>query len=283
MPDLDGKTFIVTGSNTGIGRVTAIELAKRGADVVLACRSEEKTREVIDEIRGLTGREGSATFLPLDLSSLESVEAAAKQFLATGKPLHGLINNAGLAGLRGTTKEGFELTFGVNHLGHFLFTKRLLPRLKESAPSRIVNVSSKSHYDAKALDVSILKQPTSHITGLPEYAVSKLCNVLFTKELAKRLTGSGVRSYALHPGVVASDAWRQIPWPARSLMKMFMISNDEGAKTTLYCATSPEVADQDGLYYDKSKERRPSKLALDEGLATKLWEESERMLAEHGH
>lgn len=201
------------------------------------------------------------------------MRACAKEFLATGDPLHILINNAGLAGQRGQTKSGFELAFGTNHLGHFLLTDLLLERLRESAPARVVTVSSMSHYDADGIDFDAVCRPTKSMTGLPEYSVSKLANLLFTEELARRLEGTGVTTYALHPGVIASDVWRGVPWPFRSVMKLFMKSVQDGAKTTLYCATSPEVADESGHYYDKSRRKEPSAVATPE-LAAVLWKRS---------
>ena len=278
---LVGKTYLVTGANTGIGRVTAEVLAQRGANVLLACRSEDKTKPVLDAIEsGRANGGGQGSFVALDLADLDSVRKCADGLLARDVKLDGLINNAGLAGLRGVTKQGFELTFGTNHLGHFLLTKLLLPAVRATS-GRIVNVASKAHYDAKPIDWSRLRERTPTVTGLPEYAVSKLANVLFTKELARGKAGEGVRSYALHPGVVASDAWRQIPQPFRWLMKLGMISNEDGAKTTLFCATSPEAAADNGLYYDTSQPKRPSKLAEDEGLAKKLWEQSEEWTQGH--
>jgi NAD(P)-dependent dehydrogenase (short-subunit alcohol dehydrogenase family) len=273
--DLEGKTFLITGANTGIGRVTAIELARRGARVWLACRSEAKTRPVLDEIRSITGRD--AAFLELDLADLASVKRAARTFLDSKEPLDGLINNAGLAGSRGKTRDGFEVTFGVNHLGHFLLTRLLLPRLRERAGARVVTVSSKAHRDAKALDFDALREKTRTVTGFGEYQVSKLANVLFTRELARR--EPGVRAYALHPGVVASDVWRSVPAPVRVVMKLFMISNEDGAKTTIYCATSPEVADHTGRYYQRSRESRNGGLSNDDVLARQLWEKSEEWIA----
>jgi NAD(P)-dependent dehydrogenase (short-subunit alcohol dehydrogenase family) len=270
---------IVTGANTGIGRETARALAKMGAEVILACRNAEKTQAVLDDIRS-ESRDAKVEHLELDLASLASVRAAAKRFLDSGRPLHILVNNAGLAGKRGRTEDGFELAFGVNHLGHFLFTDLLLERLKASAPARVVNVSSASHYSARGIDFDALKGSTRSISGLPEYAVSKLANVLFTKELARRLEGTGVNVYALHPGVVASDAWRQIPWPVRSLMKLFMISTEKGAETTIWCATSDEVKDQTGLYYDTKRQKKPSRDAEDRKLAARLWEISAEWVAQ---
>jgi retinol dehydrogenase-12 len=280
--ELGGQTFLVTGANTGIGRSTVEALAKRGAKVILACRSEEKTRPVLDAIRASGG---DAEYVSLDLADLVSVRRCAEGVLTRDLPIHGLINNAGLAGLRGQTKQGFELTFGTNHLGHFLLTTLLLPRVR-AASGRIVNVSSKAHYDVKPSPTPIpwdaLRERTPSMTGLAEYAVSKLCNVLFTKELARGKAGAGVHSYALHPGVIASDAWRQVPQPFRWFMKLGMLSNDDGAKTSLYCATSKEVAGDDGLYYDRCKTKAPSKFAEDEELARELWRRSEEWVAEAG-
>jgi len=270
--DLAGKVALVTGANTGIGRVTAEALASRGARVLLACRSQEKAEPVRSAIAAAGG---DAEFIAVDLADLESVRACAAAVLARPLPLHLLINNAGLAGLRGVTKQGFELTFGTNHLGHFLLTLMLLPRLRESGSARIVNVSSRAHYKPKSIDFAALERPTATVSGLDEYGVSKLCNVLFTAELARGRAGAGVRSYALHPGVIASDVWRQVPWGIRSIMKLFMITNEEGARTTLHCATSPDVADHDGRYYDACKEKKPSALARDEALAKTLWQKSE--------
>jgi retinol dehydrogenase-12 len=276
--DLAGRTYFVTGANTGIGKVTALELARRGGKVWLACRSESKTRPVIDEIRKATGND-QVEFLALDLGDLDSVRTCARAFLAKGEPLHVLINNAGLAGQRGLTASGFEIAFGTNHVGHFLLTTLLLPLLRKSAPARIVNVASTAHYGAKkGIDFEAVKRPTRSITGLDEYAVSKLANVLFTQELARRLEGSGVTTYALHPGAIASDVWRKVPWPVRPMMKLFMKSTEDGAKTTLMCATDPALASVSGRYYDDCKERTPSRVTTPE-LAKELWERSEAWTA----
>jgi dehydrogenase/reductase SDR family protein 13 len=269
MGKLDGKTALVTGANTGIGRVTAKELAAMGARLVLAGRSEERTRPVLEEIRGAGG---TVEFLPLDLGELASVRKAAEAFLARGEPLHLLVNNAGLAGARGITKDGFELAFGTNHLGHYLFTRMLLPALERASGARVVTVASTGHYRAPGIDWIGVRETTRTTTAFPEYCVSKLANVLFSSELARR--APALRTYALHPGAVASDVWREVPWGLRHLLKLFMISNEEGAKTTLYCATSDEAAGATGLYYEKSREKRASKLGLDAALAKELWEKS---------
>ncbi|HSY20977.1 MAG TPA: SDR family NAD(P)-dependent oxidoreductase, partial [Polyangiaceae bacterium] len=193
--DLEGTFIVVTGANTGIGRATAIALARRGASLVLGCRSEEKTRPVLDEIRACGN--GSAEFVPLDLSSLESVRAAAARILGIARPIDRLVNNAGMAGQRGLTRDGFELAFGTNHLGHFLLTMLLYPALRRADRARIVNVSSQAHYDVSGIDFDAVRQRTKSITGVHEYGVSKLANVLFTKELARRLGPAGVHSYVL--------------------------------------------------------------------------------------
>jgi retinol dehydrogenase-12 len=274
--DLAGRFIVITGATSGIGRSTAEKLAGRGASLVLACRSEQRTRPVLDAIRAAGAAE--VEFVSLDLGDFASVRACAARIDGLGRPIDVLLNNAGLAGQRGATKDGFELAFGTNHLGHFLLTALLAPKLRAARGARIVNVASRAHYEAKkGIDYEAIRKPTRSITGLPEYAVSKLANVLFTRELARRIGPSGVHSYALHPGVVASDAWRRVPWPIRPLIKLGMISNDEGAMTSIHCATSAEVAGQDGLYYDDCREKAPNPIALDVEAARRLWEESVKL------
>jgi retinol dehydrogenase-12 len=270
--DLDNRTFLVTGANTGIGRETALALAGRGGRVFVASRSEQKTRPVIDEIVAQAGNP-AVEFLSLDLGDLTTVRTCASEFLGTGEPLHGLINNAGLAGGRGMTDSGFELAFGTNYVGPFLLTSLLLDGLRESAPSRIVNVSSIGHYRASGIDYEAVRQRTKSLTGFPEYCVSKLGNVLHAQELARRLEGTGVTTYSLHPGEVASDVWRRVPWPLRPLIKRRMVSPAEGARTSLYCATSPDVAAESGHYYDDCRRQEPSAVATPQ-LAAELWDRS---------
>jgi retinol dehydrogenase-12 len=278
MGDLDDRTFLVTGANTGIGLATATALAGRGGRVYLTARSAVAGSAAVARIRDLTGSD-SVVLLPLDLADLDSVRACAAEFLASGEPLHVLINNAGVAGRQGVTRQGFELAFGVNHLGHFALTMALLDRLRASAPSRVVNVASDSHYMARGIDFDALHRRGRGMTGMPQYAVSKLSNVLFTQELARRLAGTGVTTYALHPGVVASDIWRRVPWPVRRLMMMRMITTEEGARTSVYCATSPEVSGDSGLFYDKCAVREPSRVATPE-LAAELWRRSEEWVTD---
>ena len=273
-----GRVALITGANTGIGLITARELAARGAYVFIACRSVGKGQAAADDIRKSTGN-GQVEVLALDLGDFDSVRQCAKAFLARDLPLHLLINNAGLAGARGMTQSGFELAFGTNHLGPFLLTQVLLDRIKQSAPARIVTVASRAHIRVSGIDFDAVTKPTQGRAGLPEYGVSKLANVLFSAELGRRLAGTGVSTYALHPGVVATDVWRELPQPFRALAKLFMISVEEGATTTLYCATSPDVSTQTGLYYDKCQSKWPSRIGQDATLAAELWKRSEVWVA----
>jgi len=272
--ELSGRTFLVTGANTGIGLATARDLATRGGRVVVTCRSAQKGAATVAALTAATGN-GAVSFLPLDLADLQSVRECAAAFRALGEPLHVLVNNAGLAGRQGITKQGIELLFGVNHLGHFLLTTELLDCLRASVPARIVTVSSDAHYQAKGIDWEALRRRGRGVTAMHQYAVSKLSNVLFTQVLARRLNGTGVTTYALHPGVVASDIWRRIPWPVRPLVTSGLLSNEDGAKTSLYCATSPDLAGVSGRFYDKCAERAPSPVATPD-LAAELWRRSEQ-------
>jgi retinol dehydrogenase-12 len=274
---LTGKTALVTGANTGIGQVTARELARAGAMVYIACRSREAGEAAVMRIREESG--GNVALLALDLADLASVRGCAASFLARNQPLHILVNNAGVAGARGQTHSGFELAFGINHVGHFLLTQLLLPRMRESGPARIVTVASRAHYNAKSIPWDALRSSTQSLVGLPEYAVSKLANVLHSAELARRLKGTEVRCYALHPGVIASDVWRTVPQPFRSVIRLFMKGVEEGADNSIYCASSPDVLDQSGLYFDGRKPKEPSALAKDLRLALELWERSEAWVA----
>ncbi len=280
MTDLAGRAFLVTGANAGIGYATAHELASRGGRVYVGSRSQAKGEAAVTAIRAATGND-QVLPLTLDLADLASVRRAAQTVIDSGEPLHVLINNAGVGGVRGQTADGFELHFGVNHLGHFALTQALLPLLTASAPARVVNVASDSHYQAKGINFEALRHRTKGITGLPEYAVSKLCNVLHAAELGRQLAGTGVTTYSLHPGVVASQIWRRVPWPARQIVTRRMLTIEQGARTSLYCATSAEVAGETGRYYDSCKQTEPSKVATPE-LAAWLWEYSEQWTAVPG-
>src|SRR5215467_4103312 len=271
------RVALVTGANTGIGRVTAVELARGGAHVFLACRSAERTRDVLDEIRAARPDAG-AEWLPLELSDVESVRSCARAFLDRGLPLHLLVNNAGVAGARGLTPSGFEWMFGVNHMGHFLLTRLLIERIEDSAPARIVTVASRAHRRVDGIDWSAVRRPTATAMGVREYCVSKLANVLFSAELGRRLTGSGVSTYSVHPGVVDSDIWRKLPGPLRALNRLRTIPNEAGARTTLHCAVSEAAGEETGLYYSEGQPTPPSRAGQDGELAAELWRRSEEML-----
>lgn len=271
--ELADRVIVITGANIGIGRAAAAELARRGARLRLLCRSLAKAAPVVDELRTAAGHD-DVFAIACDLGSLASVRPAAADLLARDEPLHVLINNAGVAGQRGATSDGFELQFGVNHLGHFLLTTLLLERLRASAPARIVHVASSNHRGARGIDWEAVRRPTASVSGVPEYNVSKLANVLFSAELARRLDGSGVTSYAVNPGRVASNIWQRVPWPIRPLFKLTMLSTAEGARSTVHAATSADVVS--GRYYGRrATEEEVSREAGDEALATELWARSE--------
>jgi retinol dehydrogenase 12 len=278
-PDLGDRTFLVTGASSGIGRAMVEALAARGGRVVLAARSEERTRPVLDGIRA---RQPSAAleFLHVDVSDLGSVRRAAAACLATGRPLDVLVNNAGVAGTRALSADGFDLTYATNHIGPFLLTSLLLPALERAPQGRIVNVSSVGHLRARRIDWTLLQRRSEpRQSGFKDYAVTKLMNVLHAKELARRLAGTRVTTYAVHPGGVKSNIWRALPGPLQWLIKLFLISNEEGAETQLFCATAPELAGVTGRYYDKCREAPCNPLADDEALARELWTRTEAAIA----
>ena len=274
MTKANARVALITGANVGIGRVTAIELAKAGYRVIIAGRSLARTQPILDDIQALPGSL-PALFLPLDLSSMNSVRACAEAFAALQLPLHLLVNNAGVAGARGLTVDGFEMTFGVNHVGHFLLTQLLLPHLIAAAPARVVTVASRAHKRTSGIDWEDVRRPTRSITGIREYANSKLANLLFSAELAKRLQGTQVSTYSLHPGVVDTEIWRALPTWARPLLRLRgLLTAEEGARTTLHCALhAPQT--ETGLYYADCHPTAPAALGQNAELARALWERSE--------
>ncbi|TNF90874.1 MAG: SDR family oxidoreductase, partial [Gammaproteobacteria bacterium] len=238
---MQGKRVLITGGNSGIGKVTAIELAKLGAEVVLACRDSEKTSAALAEI----GAHGKVENLPVDLANLASVRSLAATFLERYDRLDVLINNAGIFPRKlKLTDDGFETQFGVNHLAHFLLTNELLDCLKASAPSRVVTVTSKLHNNGK-IDFDSFRGGQKY-NPQKAYAQSKLANVLFGVELAERLQGSGVSSNLLHPGGVRTDIMREMPWLVRSIVNLFFISVEEGAKTSIMLASDPGLETTSG-------------------------------------
>jgi dehydrogenase/reductase SDR family protein 13 len=246
---------------------------------VLAARSEERTRPVLEAIRARRPAV-EPRFLRIDLADLGSVRTAAESVLAASHELDVLVNNAGIAGTRALSKDGYDLTYATNHIGPFLLTNLLLPKLRQSPQGRIVNVASVGHMTVKQMDwTGLERRTTPKRSAFTDYAVTKLMNVLHAKELARRLAGTRVTTYALHPGAVASNIWRAIPQPVQWLMKLFMLSNEEGALTPLYCATAPELATVTGRYYDKCREAPCNPLAEDAALAQELWVRSEAAVA----
>jgi NAD(P)-dependent dehydrogenase (short-subunit alcohol dehydrogenase family) len=284
--DIAGKTVLVTGGNSGIGRVTALELARRGAHVTITARDAQKGARAVDELRAeLAGGAGSLDWMLLDLADFQSILAFAKAFQATHEALHVLVHNAGLVlSERRETVDGFEATFGTNHMGPFILNRLLLDLVRASAPARIVVVASDAHKLARSgLDFDDLQ--TKHgYDGVPVYARSKLANILFTRELSRRLEGSGVTANCLHPGVVATgfthdgDAgglWGFIfKW-----MRPLLLTPEKGARTSVFLASAPEVSGVSGGYFVKQRLRKPSKAAADDAAALQLWEISDALTA----
>lgn len=264
------KTIIITGANSGIGYVTAKELARDGHHIVFAGRSRERNEEAMEALRSELP-EAQLSFEPLDLGSLQSVKDFGESWSKKDQEIDILINNAGLAGQQGITQDGFELHFGVNHLGHFYLTHLLLPHLKKEQGARIVNVASRAHTRVKGISFDHLQERTRTTSGFPEYCESKLANVCFNRSLAPIVAERGIHTYALHPGVVASNIWSRLPGPIESFVKLFMLSNEDGAKTSIYCARSPECAKENGLYYDKCRTKSVSKVVTPD-LEKRLWD-----------
>ncbi|CAB1448113.1 unnamed protein product [Pleuronectes platessa] len=280
---LDGKTVLITGANTGIGKETALDMAQRGARVILACRDMTRARIAADEIRQKSGN-GNVVVKKLDLSSLQSVRDLAKDIGESEDHLDILINNAGIMMCpKWKTEDGFEMQFGVNHLGHFLLTNSLLDLLKKSTPSRIVIVSSMAHERGQIHfdDINLDKD----YNPKKSYGQSKLANVLFGRELAVRLKGTGVTVYSLHPGVIRTELGRHI-FPTLSLLvriiakplTMLLKTPWEGAQTTIHCAVDESLADVSGLYYSDCAPRTAAPQALDDATAKKLWDLSASMV-----
>lgn len=280
-------SVVITGANSGIGRETALALAELGYDLVLAGRNREAMQPVLDHIT-THHPQRRARFLQLNLADLHSVVASAETLLGWDEPIHVLINNAGVAGQRGVTADGFELAFGTNHLGHFVFTQHLLDRLIATGESRVVNVSSNAHLEAKGIDWEQLRKPTKSLTGLPEYSVSKLCNVLFSAGLSTRYRPEQLSSFALHPGVVSTNVWRRIPSPLLPVMRkvLKMVPADAGIIATMRAVTEPGLESHSGDYLDADGSFREVNPLVTPTLVDDLWRVSERwsaeVLASHG-
>uniref|UniRef100_A0A671MSI3 Retinol dehydrogenase 12-like n=1 Tax=Sinocyclocheilus anshuiensis TaxID=1608454 RepID=A0A671MSI3_9TELE len=276
---LDNKTVIITGANTGIGKETVRDLAKRGARVIMACRDLEKAEAARKELMEDSGNQNIVAN-KLDLSDTKSIRAFAELINKEEKQVNILINNAGIMMCPySKTADGFEMQFGVNHLGHFLLTYLLLDLLKKSAPSRIINVASVAHtWGSIHLDDINSEKGYSPRRA---YGQSKLANILCTRSLAKRLQGSGVTVYSLHPGVVQSELFRNLSKPVQIAVKVFSPftkTTIQGAQTTIYCAVEPKLDNESGGYYSDCAAALCSREALDDEMAQKLWELSCQML-----
>jgi NAD(P)-dependent dehydrogenase (short-subunit alcohol dehydrogenase family) len=278
LPAMQDKVVLITGATDGIGRITAERLAAAGAKVVMVGRNREKTEQVARAIGEQFGPQ-RVDFLLADLSVQAQVHQLASAFRARYQQLDVLINNAGAVFMRRQeSADGIELTFALNHLAYFLLTNLLLDRLTVSAPARIVNVSSDAHHGAR-LNLNDLENRRGY-TGFKAYSQSKLANVLFTYELARRLQGCGVTANALHPGFVATNFGLSNGGLIRYILRLFQLAAmkpAEGAQTTLYLATSPAVAGVSGQYFSKEKPVRSAAASYDQDAARRLWEVSAQM------
>jgi NAD(P)-dependent dehydrogenase (short-subunit alcohol dehydrogenase family) len=280
---MDGRTVVITGANSGVGKATAVALAAAGARTVITARNEPRGVAALADIRRASGSD-QVHLEVFDLADLASVRRGAAQVLDRYDRIDVLVNNAGLVlSERSETVDGFETTFAVNHLGPFLLTQLLTDRLVASAPARVVNVASIAHRSARrGLDFDDL-QSLHHYAAMSVYARSKLANVLFTQELARRMDGRGVTANALHPGTVATgyardgDASGVLAFGIK-LIKPFILTPEKGARTSVYLASSPDVAEVTGQYFVKCRPRVPSPGARNEAAATLLWSVSEQLV-----
>ncbi|CAO3682998.1 unnamed protein product [Umbelopsis vinacea] len=288
IPDMTGKVCIVTGGNTGIGRVCVLELAKKNAHVIVASRTPSKAQVVVDEVKAVTQND-KVEFLQLDLLSLKSVTEFLTAFKAKGLPLHLLLNNAGvMACPYALSEDGIESQFATNHLAHFYLTTQLLPILEENQPSRIVNVSSLAHQYIfwNGFKLDSLNDESKYQKEMA-YGRSKAANILFTRELAKRLEARAVENLYVncnHPGAVATDLQRHVAGFFYDIIgKLLFVTPEEGAITQMYLATSPEIEEKSikGKYFvPYGKEATPNKHSTSEENQIQLWDFSEKILKE---
>ncbi len=284
MPDMQGKTVVVTGGNSGMGFETAAALATMGARVLVTARNADKGRAAIAALAQRTGGEGRCQLVVFDLADLSSVRRGAAEILDVAPRLDVLVNNAGaVLSERAETVDGLEATFATNHLGPFLLTNLLLERIRASGPSRIVNVASTAHAAARQGIPFDDLQSEHRYAGMRVYGQSKLANILFTLELARRLEGSGVTANSLHPGTVRTGYGAD--GDARGLLAFgikiagpFFLSPAKGARTSIYLASSPEVAGVSGEYFVKCRPKEPRRWAQDPDAARRLWQVSEELV-----
>lgn len=283
MENMTGKVCLVTGANQGIGRETALGLARLGAIVVMTSRDRAKGEAALADVRSRSGSDDVELMLA-DFASFASIRKLAADFQVKHNRLDVLVNNAGaIITTRCRTTDGFETTFGVNHLGYFLLTNLLLETIRQSAPARIVNVASNGHLRAR-VDFDDLNSEDGRYSAMTAYTRSKLANVLFTYELARRLEGTGVTANCLHPGVVRSgfgknnDGYARLIFQAFQIIaRPFLLSNEKGAATSIHVASSPELEGVTGKYFDNCRETPSSPASYDEEAQRRLWEISEEM------
>jgi NAD(P)-dependent dehydrogenase (short-subunit alcohol dehydrogenase family) len=284
VPDMKGKTVVVTGANSGIGFETAAGLAAMGARVVVTARNADKGRAAVSAITQRLGGDAQVQLVVFDLADLASVRRGAAEILELAPRLDVLVNNAGLILTeRAETVDGYEATFATNHLGPFLLTNLLLDRVTGSAPSRIVNVASSAHGAARQGIPFDDLQSEKRYRGMRVYGQSKLANILFTLELARRLEGSGVTANSLHPGTVRTGYGRD--GDARGFLAFgimissgFFLSPAKGARTSIYLASSPDVEGISGQYFVKCRAKQPRRWAQDPEAARRLWRVSEELV-----
>ncbi len=275
------RTVLLTGATSGIGLEAAVKLARLGAQVVMVARDPAKGETAVAAVRTRSASH-AVSLLLCDFASQAAIRQLASDYRARYARLDILVNNAGsVSSKRKTTVDGLEQTFAVNHLGYFLLTHLLLDLLEKSAPARIVNVTSTGHRQGD-MDFDNLQFQKGGYRIMKAYCRSKLGNVLFTAELARRLAGTGVTTNCVHPGIVATQIWSRAPWFARPIIavrKLFMLTPEEGGDTIVYLATSPELDGQSGGYYEDNRRVQPGRLAQDQALAKKLWDVSAKLVA----
>jgi retinol dehydrogenase 14 len=274
---MEGKRVVVTGANSGIGKVTAIRLAELGASLVLVCRSPEKASRVREEVSSKTGRSDVQTVCG-DLLIQSEVRKVANEISTTNNSLNVLVNNAGTNfPSYGETSDGIERTMAVNYFAPFLLTNLLLQGLERGAPSRVVNVSSVAHFRGDLDLDNLTKDRRMGAGGLAAYGRSKLALVLFTYELARRVKGKGVTANCLHPGAVRTNIWSHsgAAAPIVRLASLFMASPNKGSETPVYLASSKELEGVSGRYFEGMKEKESSAASYDQTIAARLWDLSE--------
>ncbi|MFO7848166.1 MAG: SDR family oxidoreductase [Balneolaceae bacterium] len=275
------KTAVVTGANSGIGKITALELAKQSYRVVMVCRNRKKAEHAKRDISTQTGNTNLHIEL-CDLSVMTEIVKTAKRIITVYPAIDLLVNNAGILPQRSrkSTKEGFEVAFAVNHLAYFILAKELLPALNNAESSRIINVASEAHRSGKFEPTDL--QLEKGYSAMKAYGNSKLFNIMFTRQLHKELTGTNITTYSLHPGVVNTNFASESDSLFAKLFNLgrfFMLSPEKGASTTIYLCTEPGIENLSGSYFIKSKPATPSKIARNDRACKQLWETSGKLVS----